>query len=117
MDSIIQKNDPLNLGKNLYYYKLYIKRNDESEWFKEVLFEDIENFRNNLIKYFPNVKNIPFPNNSVLSYIPFIGKRFSDENNDVLIEKKYVLDNFFHEICEYNQSYKIDEFDKFFSEK
>jgi hypothetical protein len=63
------------------------------------------------------VKNIAFPNSSVLSYFPFIGKKYSDENNDILIEKKFVLDNFFREICEFNQFYKIDEFDKFFAEK
>jgi hypothetical protein len=63
------------------------------------------------------VKNIAFPNLSVLSYIPFIGRKYSDENNNILIEKKFVLDNFFQEICEFNQIYKIDEFDKFFAEK
>jgi len=114
--NIIQKDDREIPGKTLYYYKLHIRRNDECEWYKEVLFEEIEKFRNSLIKYFPNVKNIPFPQKSIFSYLPYIGKIYSDENNDVLIEKKYVLDNFFQVICEFSQSYKVHEFDKFFSE-
>lgn len=116
MHSIIQKDDPLNKGKTIYSYRLYIRRNDDCDWYKECSFEDIEKFRNNLIKYFPNVKNIPFPSKSIFSYVPFLNKIYGDENNDILIEKKYVLDNFFNEICEYNQSYKVEEFNKFFSE-
>jgi len=116
VDSIIQKDDPINQGKSIYSYKIYIRRNDDCEWFKECCFEDIEKFRNNLIKYFPNVKNIPFPSKNILSYIPFLGKIYGDENNDVLIEKKYVIDNFFNEICAFNQSYKIEEFNRFFTE-
>ena len=114
--SIIQKDDPLKKGKTIYAYKLYIRRNDECEWYKECLFEEIEKFRNCLIKYIPNVKNIPFPSKNFFSYFPFLGKIYGDENNDVLIEKKFVLDNFFNEICEFNQCYKIDEFNKFFLE-
>lgn len=116
VDSIIQKDDPVVNGKSLYVYRLYIRRNDDCDWYKECSFEEIEKFRNVLIKYFPNVKNIPFPSRSILSYIPFLSKVYGDENNDVLIEKKYILDNFFNEICEFSQSYKIEEFNKFFSE-
>lgn len=114
--SIIQKEDPKNKNISIYTYKLYIKRNDELEWFKYTSFEEIEKFRNYIIKYVKEIKDIPFPTKSVLSYIPFIGKIYGDDNNDVLIEKKYILDNFFEEVCNNIQVYKLDEFDKFFTE-
>ena len=112
--TILNKTDERN--KNVYYYKLYIKRNDDLEWFKTVTFEKIELFRNYLLQYVKQMKDIPFPNRNILSYVPFIGKYYSDENNDVLIEKKYILDNFFLELCNIQQAYKLEEFNNFFTE-
>jgi hypothetical protein len=52
--SIIQRVDE---NKDLYFYKLFIKRNDGLQWFKEVKFEDIEEFRNFLVKYVEEVNS------------------------------------------------------------
>jgi hypothetical protein len=53
--TIIQREDPKNKTKSIYIYKLYILRNDELEWFKEMSFEDIEKFRNHIAQYVPEV--------------------------------------------------------------
>jgi hypothetical protein len=111
--SIIQENDAKN--NNYYFYKLFIKRNDGLQWFKEVTFEEIEEFRKFLLKYIDDLKNIPFPKKSVFRYIPFINKYYSDDNPDILIERKFFLDNFFDQISKNFQIYKFEEFNRFFS--
>jgi hypothetical protein len=86
------------------------------EWFKTVTFDKIEAFRNYLIKFVNEIKDIPFPSKSLLSYLPIIGKSYSDDNNDILVEKKYILDNFLIEICNNQKVYKLEEFNNFFTE-
>jgi hypothetical protein len=113
--SIIRRDDP-NSKKIVNYYKLYIKRNDSLEWFKDATFEEIEKFRNCLCKFVKEIENIPFPMKSILSYVPFIGSYYSDENNDVLIEKKIILDNFFEQVCLNFEVYKLEVFNSFFKE-
>lgn len=113
--TIIQREDPSNKSKTLYIYKLFIKRNDDMEWFKDTTFEEIKKFRNYLLKFISEVKDIPFPIKSIYSYFPVIGSLYSDDNNDVLMEKKFILDNFFEQICLNTQSYKLEEFNNFFS--
>jgi len=114
--SIIRKEDPKIKKNAIYYYRLYIKRNDNLEWFKEVTFEEIEKFRNSVVKFVREIENIPFPMKSIFSYVPFIGSYYSDENNDVLIEKKIVLDNFFEQVCLNFDVYKLEVFNSFFKE-
>jgi hypothetical protein len=103
-------------GKKIFLYKLFVKRNDEMEWYVTATFDKIEQFRNYAVRYVREVVNLPFPERNFLSYIPVLGKYYSDENNDVLIEKKYILDNFFIEMLKIQQVYKLDEFKKFFTE-
>jgi hypothetical protein len=114
IDKIIQKTDII--GKHIYYYKLFIKRNDELSYYKTTTFDKIKAFRNYIIKYVKEIVDIPFPQPSILAYIPIIGRAYSDDNNDVLIEKKYVLDNFFKEMLKNQQVYKLEEFKLFFTE-
>ena len=116
MHSIIRKEDPKFKKTSFYYYRLYIKRNDNLEWFKENTFEEIEKFRNSVCKFVKEIENIPFPMKSIFSYVPFIGSYYSDENNDVLIEKKIVLDNFFEQVCLNFDVYKLEVFNNFFKE-
>ena len=68
-----------------------------------------------MLKELPELKNIPFPYDSVLSKIPFIGRFYSDENDDILIEKKFIIDNFFENLLEREEAYKTEEFNTFFS--
>jgi hypothetical protein len=112
--TIIPKTD--SIGKKIYFYKLLVKRNDELEWFVTTTFDKIEQFRYYAVKYVKDVVNLPFPRKHLLEYIPFICKLYSDENYDVLIEKKYILDNFFQEMLKIQQVYKLDEFKKFYTE-
>lgn len=114
--SIIQKEDPNNKTKSIYFYRLYIRRNDELEWYKEVTFEEIEKFRNYVCKYVEAARDLPFPSTSIFAYLPLVGSYYSDENNDVLVEKKFILDNFFEQICLNMQTYKLEEFNNFFTE-
>jgi hypothetical protein len=114
--SIIRKEDPKFKKTSIYYYRLYIKRNDNLEWFKENTFEEIEKFRNSVCKFVKEIENIPFPMKSIFSYVPFIGSYYTDENNDVIIEKKIVLDNFFEQVCLNFDVYKLEVFNKFFKE-
>jgi hypothetical protein len=114
--TIIQREDKIK-NKSNFFYKIYLKRNDNLDWFIEATFEKIEEFRNYMIKYIPEVRDLPFPIKSIFSYFPLIGSLYSDSNNDVLIEKKFILDNFFKGICLNMKCYKLEEFNKFFSEQ
>jgi hypothetical protein len=112
--TIIQRETGGNKSK--YIYRLFIKRNDDLEWFKEKTFEEIEKFRNYLKKYIEEVKNLPFPKRSIFSFLPLVGSYYSEDNNDVLIENKFILDNFFEQICANPNTYKLEEFNSFFAE-
>jgi hypothetical protein len=112
--TIIPKTDIL--GKKIYFYKLLVRRNDDVEWFVTTTFDKIETFRYYAVKFVKEIVNIPFPRKHLLEYIPFIGKLYSDENYDILIEKKYILDNFFQELLKNQQVYKLDYFKRFFTE-
>ena len=100
--------------KKQYYYKFYCKRNDGLNWFKELTFSEISLFRDKVLLNIPYMRNFPFPSKSLLSNIPFIGKFYSDENDDVLIEKKFTIDNFFENLLEREDIYKFDFFNEFF---
>lgn len=113
--SIVQRENP-STKKIAYYYRLFVKRNDGLEWFKEATMEEIKKFRNIICKYLKDIINIPFPMISVLSYLPFVGSYYSDDNNDVLIEKKIILDNFFEQVCLNLDVYKLEMFNNFFRE-
>lgn len=102
-------------GKSIYQYKIFCKRTDGLSWFKEVSFIDIVQFRNKIIELIPEMKNYPFPSESFLAKIPFIGRFYSDSNDDVLIEKKFILDNFFENLLEKEEVYRLDIFNDFFS--
>ena len=102
-------------GKCIYQYKIYCKRNDGLNWFKEVSFRDIEIFRKIIISELPELKHIPFPIESIFSKIPLIKRLYSDDNDDVLIEKKFYLDNFFDNLLEIEEAYKLDKFNDFFA--
>ena len=47
--SIIQRNN--NKNQMNYFFRIFIKRNDGLQWFKEVTFEEIEELRNFLVMY------------------------------------------------------------------
>jgi len=56
--SIIQKYDQDN--KAYYFYRLYIKRNDGLDWYKNATFEEIEVFHTYLVKFIPEVMLIKY---------------------------------------------------------
>ncbi len=58
--TIIQKFDETNKNISHYIYKLFIKRNDDLEWFKDTTFEELEKFRNYIVKYVKDVCKFNF---------------------------------------------------------
>lgn len=113
--SILQRQDSEN-AQNYLVYKLFIKRRDELEWFREVTLEQIEKFRNQMSECCKDILEIPFPSRSMMSYIPFIGKYYEDDDNNGIIKKIKMLDFFFSEICRNTLLYKLEEFNEFFME-
>lgn len=113
--SILLKNEREHGQKNLVY-KLFIKRRDELEWFKEVTLEEIERFRKQMSECSKDILDIPFPSRSMMSYIPFFGKFYDTDDNIGIAQKIKMLDFFFSEICRNTMLYKLEEFNEFFME-
>lgn len=96
-------------------YMLHIKNSKQMSWIKQCTMEELTQFRNYITKYVPSVNNIPFPARKKMSYIPFIGKSYSEHNWDILLENKFILDNFFESICKDLNVYKLNGFAEFFA--
>ena len=97
-------------------YQLSIMTSNDRQWYKECSLNELSSFRNVLIYYFPNISNLPFPSKSLLSYLPLIGHKYDERNWDVLLENKFILDDFFNAICKDTQLYKLTIFEEFFEQ-
>lgn len=94
-------------------YNIKITYQDVNRY-KKCPLKEISEFRRYIIKYIPSVNNLPFPSPSIFSYLPFIGYKYTELNWDILIEYKFILDDFFNAICNDPELYKLSEFNKFF---
>ena len=117
INNILPPNDEYKT--NAIYYIKVNERNFIGEinecWIKQVTLNDLNEFRNYLIKYEPNVYNLPFPSLSILRYLPCIGHNYDEKNWDILLENKFILDEFFKVICSSENLYRLYGFKKFFT--
>ena len=112
---LIRREDIANKNQFLIY-KLLIKRMDGLEWFKESTIEDIERFRNRMISYCKDLNDVPFPSKHILSYLPFIGKYYEEEDNKQLKDKIKMIDEFFEQVTSNPMLSSLAEFEDFFRE-
>lgn len=110
----IEKITPPSKGIPEALYHLCIINSNDQKWYKECTLKELYLFRNNIIFYFPSVCNLPFPLKSFWSYLPLIGHKYDERNWDVLLENKFILDDFFKSICNDKELYKLTSFIKFF---
>ena len=104
-------------SKKYMVYKLYIRRMDGLEWFKEASIEEIEEFRETLSTYSKDIKDIPFPEKSMFSHLPIIGRYYEEEeDNKSLKERINMINNFFLVVTKNLLLYSIEEFNDFFTE-
>ena len=108
--------DEINKKNAIYILEIYELKNKNNKWTKKYTLTEIENFRNYIIKYVPAVINLPFPYISLFSYLPFFGWKYDERNWDILLENKFILDNFFNTICQNKKIYILSEFNTFFYE-
>lgn len=108
-------NDVNSKGNTIYQYSLLCKRNDGLTWTKEVSFKVIEKFRISIINDLPELKHIPFPKDPFWKSIPLFKNLIKKEKDDDLIEKKFTLDNFFENLMNIEEAYRIEQFIEFFT--
>jgi hypothetical protein len=112
--SIIPPDIKLNQDA-IYNLEIQFSDSQNNKWIKSCTLNDLYFFREYIITYIPSIINIPFPQKSILSYLPFIGHKYDERNWDILLENKFLLDDFFSTICKDKEMYKLSEFIKFFS--
>ena len=102
---------------NIAIYNIKIKSslNFNDSWVKPYTLDDLIKFRNYLLKYASSVINLPFPEKSLFRFLPYIGQKYDERNWDILLENKFLLDDFFNTICKDKEMYKLSGFISFFS--
>ena len=114
VETITPIDDKLN-NNAIYNIKIRSSLNFSDSWIKSCTLEDLFNFREYLLKYTYSVINLPFPQKSWLRFLPYIGHKYDERNWDILLENKFLLDDFFSTICKDKEMYKLSEFMSFFS--
>ena len=114
VDTIIPIDDNLN-NNAIYNIKIRSSLNFNDSWIKSCTLDDLFNFREYLLKYTYSVINLPFPQKSWMRFLPYIGHKYDERNWDILLENKFLLDDFFSTICKDKEMYKLSEFISFFS--
>ena len=114
VETIIPIDDKLN-NNAIYNIKIRSSLNFDEFWIKSCTLDDLFNFREYLLKYTYSVINLPFPQKSWLRFLPYIGHKYDERNWDILLENKFLLDDFFSTICKDKEMYKLSEFVSFFS--
>ncbi len=102
---------------NIAIYNIKIKSslNFNDSWIKPCSLDDLIKFRDYLLKYTYSVINLPFPQKSWFRFLPYIGHKYDERNWDILLENKFLLDDFFKTICKDKEMYKLSGFINFFS--
>ena len=99
----------------MYNIKIKSSLNFNDSWVKSCTLDDLFKFRDYLIKYTHSVINLPFPTKSLFRFLPYIGYKYDERNWDILLENKFLLDDFFETICKDKEMYKLSGFISFFS--
>ena len=114
IETIIPIDDKLN-NSAIYTIKIRSSLNYDDFWIKSYTLDDLFDFREYLLKYTYSVINLPFPTKSWLRFLPYIGYKYDERNWDILLENKFLLDDFFSTICKEREMYKLSGFISFFS--
>lgn len=118
VDSVMERDDEAE-GTG-YIYKLFIKRMDSFEFFKECSFEEIASFKKAIEGYSKDIKEISFEDNflKILSHIPIMGSCYEIDidTNRELKERVSLIDRFLEMITKNFFLYTVEEFIHFFSE-
>ena len=114
VETIIPIDDTLK-NSAIYNIKIRSSLNFNDSWIKSCTLDDLFNFREYLLKYSSDVINLPFPQKSWMRFLPYIGHKYDERNWDILLENKFLLDDFFSSICKEKELYKLSEFISFFS--
>ena len=99
----------------MYNIKIKSSLDFNDSWVKSCTLDDLFKFRDYLIKYTHSVINLPFPTKSLFRFLPYIGYKYDERNWDILLENKFLLDDFFETICKDKEMYKLSGFISFFS--
>ena len=102
---------------NIAIYNIKIKSslNYKDTWIKPCSLDDLIKFRDYLLKYSHSVINLPFPTKILFRFLPYIGEKYDERNWDILLENKFLLDDFFQTICKDKEMYKLSGFVNFFA--
>ena len=114
VETIIPIDDKLN-NDAIYNIKIRSSLNFDEFWIKSCTLDDLFHFREYLLKYTYSVINLPFPQKSWMRFLPYIGHKYDERNWDILLENKFLLDDFFITICKDKEMYKLSGFVSFFS--
>ena len=114
VDTIIPIDEKITKNAK-YNIKIKSSININDTWIKSYILDDLINFRNYLLKFDNSIINLPFPTKSILRFLPYIGYRYDERNWDILLENKFLLDDFLYTICKNKEMYKLSGFIDFFS--
>ena len=114
IDTIIPIDDKIT-NNAIYNIKIQSSFNSNDTWIKSCTLDDLINLRNYLLKFVNSIINLPFPTKSLLRFLPYIGYRYDERNWDILLENKFLIDNFLYTICKDKEMYKLSGFINFFS--
>ena len=114
VDTIIPIDNKLN-SKAIYNIKIRSSLNFNDSWIKSCTLDELYDLREYLLKYVSSVINLPFPQKSWMRFLPYIGYKYDERNWDILLENKFLLDDFFSTICKDKEMYKLSKFISFFS--
>ena len=114
VETIIPIDEKIN-NNAVYNIRIKSSINPHDSWVRSYTLDEITNFRYYLLKYTYNVINLPFPTKSLLRFLPYLGNKYDERNWDILLENKFLLDDFFKTICIDKEMYKLSGFINFFS--
>ena len=114
VETIIPIDEKMN-NTAIYNLKIKSSLNYKDTWIKPCTLDDLINFRDYLLKYTYSVINLPFPTKSLFRFLPYVGQKYDERNWDILLENKFLLDDFFKTICKDKEMYKLSGFVNFFS--
>ena len=114
VETIIPIDDKLN-NSAIYNIKIRGSLNYDDSWIKSCTLDDLFDFREYLLKFDSSVINLPFPTKSWLRFLPYFGHKYDERNWDILLENKFLLDDFLNAICKELGMYKLSGFISFFS--
>ena len=116
--AVIETINPINekYNKNaIYNIKIQSSLDCNNSWYKKCTLDELIYFRNYLMLHIKSVINLPFPSKSLFRFLPYIGNKYDERNWDILLENKFLLDNFFSTICKDPEMYKLSGFIDFFT--